>query len=46
MVVEVGLIKARVVGEGVEVGNWNAEVEGSEEIIVVIVAIVWSFHRL
>ena len=42
---EVVLIRARVVGEGVEVGNWNAEVEGSEESMVAIVAIFWSCHR-
>ncbi|KAL8196105.1 hypothetical protein R6Q57_025105 [Mikania cordata] len=38
--VELEVIRARVVGGGVEVGNWKVEVDGSEEIMAVIDAIV------
>lgn len=46
MAVDVVLKRARVGGEGLQVGNWNEEVEGNAETMVAIVAIVWYFNLL
>lgn len=42
MAVDVVPKRARLGGEGLEVGNWNAEVEGNAEtMMAIVVAVVW-----